>query len=361
MQKLTSSPKAKLTLRNAVLFLYGGLGILFILLMIAFLLYNVGTPEKSIAAGSIASVDTGMWGDDKTWNLDRIPVSNDEIIISDKEEVTITHNVYLENTIIKVYGTLKLKNSDLRLDETSTILIAKTGKIVSEGSEGNMLVIGSYSWVGNQINSIGIPSQLTSSGESSENLLPVELSYFKGSATHKNSVLLEWKTLSEANNSHFTIEKKAGASDFIKVDTVRGAGNSDLERLYTYEDKHVFAASVYYRLKQTDFDGNFKYFNIIHITTEKSANDSNSNIKIIQAGPNPFSEKFILLYNSPSDNHTEILLKSHDGKIQHREELKPVVGENEYTLPGSVNLAPGVYVVSLIQNGNSEHIKMIKK
>lgn len=361
MQKLSSKAQSKLTLRSAVVFLFGGLGAVFVLTLIGFLLYNLGSSDKSIAAGSISSVKTGLWVDNNTWNQKRRPGNHEEIIIAHKEEVTINHNLYLEKVTIKVYGTLKLKNSNLRLDETSTILIAKSGKLINEGPASNMLIIGDQPWIGSQINAIGAPAQLTSSGASSVDLLPVELSYFKGAAIDGHSVLLEWSTRSELNNSHFTIEKKVGESDFIFVDTVRGAGNSNHELLYSYEDKHVFAPSVYYRLKQTDFNGDFKYFNIINVTTDKALQSVNPSVKIVQAGPNPFTDKFILLYNSYNVHPIALKISTLNGKVVHQEELMPTTGQNEYVLSENIYLEAGVYIVTLTQNGRSDFVRMIKK
>lgn len=361
MQKLNSKAQAKLTLRNAVIFLFGGLGVLFVLFLAGFLLYNLGSSEKSIAAGSISSVKTGMWVENRTWNLHRKPIDNEEIVIAQKEEVTVTHNISLRNVTIKVYGTLKLNNANLKLDERSTILIAKTGRIVNAGHSATMLRIGSHTWLGDEVDAIGAPGQLTSSGLTSVDLLPVTLSYFKGTSTDNHSVILEWATQSELNNAYFTIEKKIGDSNFILVDTLRGAGNSNSEIKYSYEDKHVFASSVYYRLKQTDLDGNFKYFNIINVTTDQLGQATTPGVQIKTAGPNPFTDKFILLYNSSGNSNVELKISAMDGKVVHQERLAPIDGENEYTLPETVSMKKGVYIVALLQNGRSDSVKMIKK
>ncbi len=361
MQKLSSKVQTGVTLRRAVVFLFAGLGTMFALFLIAFLVYNLGSSEKSLAAGSICSVKTGLWVDNNTWNAKRRPSNHEEIIIAQKQEVIINHNLNLENVTIKVYGTLKFRNGNLRLDERSTILIAKSGKIANEGPGSNMLIIGSEPWIGNQIDAIGAPAQLTSSGASSVDLLPVEMAYFRGKATDNRTVLLEWSTKSELNNAYFTIEKKVGDSDFILVDTLRGAGNSNQEKYYEYEDKHVFASSVYYRLKQTDFDGDYKYFNIINVATNKSVNGGVAPLKILQAGPNPFTDKFILLYNSLGSNSLQLKISAINGKTVHQEALQPVDGENEFILPENVHLEAGVYIVTLTQDGRSEFVRMIKK
>lgn len=96
--------------------------------------------------------------------------------------------------------------------------------------------------------------------------LPIELLFLTG--THSDvGNLLEWKTASEHNNDYFTIERSTDASYFEAIGLVKGAGNSETLRSYTYLDGSFSDAGnlVYYRLKQTDFDRTTDYSPIISI------------------------------------------------------------------------------------------------
>ena len=42
-------------------------------------------------------------------------------------------------------------------------------------------------------------------------------------------------------------------------------GNSIFSKEYTYLDKPLQFGTIYYRLKQTDYNGDFEYFNMITI------------------------------------------------------------------------------------------------
>jgi len=98
-------------------------------------------------------------------------------------------------------------------------------------------------------------------------------------------VLTEWTTASETNNDHFTVERlsaealaKAGSLDAVNwemVGIVKGAGNSSTPRSYSLTDENPREAFplnkggqgvVYYRLKQTDYDGHFEYSDIVVVS-----------------------------------------------------------------------------------------------
>ena len=75
-------------------------------------------------------------------------------------------------------------------------------------------------------------------------------------------VKLKWSTASEQNNDYFTIEKSKDGLDYIIVTTLPGAGNSVYKIDYQAVDRDIEPGILYYRLKQTDINGEFKW-NII--------------------------------------------------------------------------------------------------
>lgn len=84
--------------------------------------------------------------------------------------------------------------------------------------------------------------------------LPIHLISF--SISKRNGfATLNWTTASELNNSHFDIERSDDGINFIKIDQVKGAGNSTSVINYAYADKNLSSDTKYYRLKQIDFDG----------------------------------------------------------------------------------------------------------
>lgn len=96
--------------------------------------------------------------------------------------------------------------------------------------------------------------------------LPVELVYFKGGRESGNKNYLSWLTASESNNNYFTVERSTDGTDFGHVVAlVPGAGNSNQEVNYNVYDEYPPTGINYYRLKQTDNNGDFAYSDIIFI------------------------------------------------------------------------------------------------
>lgn len=107
-------------------------------------------------------------------------------------------------------------------------------------------------------------SPFTIGSTGSANPLPVNLVAFYGE--NKNQVnQLRWITESEKNSDYFTVEKTTDGILFEPVGTRQGAGNSIYHTSYLLVDDNVEPVINYYRLKQTDFDGNSKYSNLISI------------------------------------------------------------------------------------------------
>jgi len=99
-------------------------------------------------------------------------------------------------------------------------------------------------------------------------VLPIELVYFDGFVSEDKSVLL-WTTFSELNNDYFTIERSQDGYDWEVIGTVDGAGNSSSVIDYRFFDNHPHDGVNYYKLKQTDYDGRFEYFDIISVKHEE--------------------------------------------------------------------------------------------
>jgi len=91
--------------------------------------------------------------------------------------------------------------------------------------------------------------------------LPVELVNFTAEVCNAD-VCLDWKTASELNNDHFSIERSVDAESWTEIKKVKGAGTSLRTLNYSAMDYEPLPGISYYRLKQTDFDKNFKYSKI---------------------------------------------------------------------------------------------------
>jgi len=94
--------------------------------------------------------------------------------------------------------------------------------------------------------------------------LPVELISFN--ATYSDGgILINWKTASEHNSSHFTLEKSRDGEDWTQIYTEQAAGNSSQLLTYNFTDIKSIDGLNYYRLQQYDFDGVYETFGPISV------------------------------------------------------------------------------------------------
>jgi len=98
--------------------------------------------------------------------------------------------------------------------------------------------------------------------------LPVELLYFNAEKKG-DGIKLSWLTASEINNDFFTVERSRDGINFVPLATIKGAGTSNVPIDYLFLDENPVGGVLYYRLRQTDFDGEESYSEI------KSVNISN--------------------------------------------------------------------------------------
>ncbi|MBK8621104.1 MAG: T9SS type A sorting domain-containing protein [Saprospiraceae bacterium] len=93
--------------------------------------------------------------------------------------------------------------------------------------------------------------------------LPVSLTSFTATC-NSEAIDLYWTTASEVNNHSFTVEKSTDGIHFSPLENIETKGNSPAYQNYLYTDYSPSFNRVYYRLKQTDFDGKFTYSHIIN-------------------------------------------------------------------------------------------------
>lgn len=92
-------------------------------------------------------------------------------------------------------------------------------------------------------------------------VLPIELQDFRV-VCKEGKAEITWVTATETNNDYFTVERSLDGKIFEEVGRVPGAGISKEFRSYSLTDGQTFSSAVYYRLKQTDYDGKYKYFQL---------------------------------------------------------------------------------------------------
>jgi hypothetical protein len=101
--------------------------------------------------------------------------------------------------------------------------------------------------------------------------LPVNLIAFEGKYSKtEQAVILEWSTTEEINNDRFEIESGSTPGAFKKIAEIAGKGNNQGTSYYAFTDNQSTGSTIYYRLKQIDWDGTFTYSRIISVARPES-------------------------------------------------------------------------------------------
>ena len=137
----------------------------------------------------------------------------------------------------------------------------------------------------------------------SESALPVELTSFSVSSVN-GKVILKWETATELNSYGFEIERSSSSDAdgmWELVGFVKGSGNSNSSKQYSFDDQSFSYGKVYYRLKMIDADGTFEYSNIICLSAEVP-----TQFALKQNYPNPFNPSTTIGYSVPKESRVAV-------------------------------------------------------
>jgi hypothetical protein len=174
---------------------------------------------------------------------------------------------------------------------------------------GGSVLNGTISGTKFTVNSASIPNGSFISLGSVDSPLPVEMASFTYSLNKRN-VTLNWKTTKEINNNGFDVERSSDNGKFEKVTFVKGSGNTNNSKEYSYTDANLNTGKYKYRLKQTDYNGNFEYHNL---SGEVNVGVP-SKYELSQNYPNPFNPSTKIDFSLPVDSKVSIKLYDISGK-----------------------------------------------
>ena len=195
-----------------------------------------------------------------------------------------------------------------------------------------------------------IGSNVTISGTSHEEPLPVSLTSFTGKG-QGSSVVLNWTTASEKGNSHFDILRSADGKTFNKIDRIEGAGTSENINRYSYTDTQPLRGTAYYQLRQIDFNGNSELSNIISVENELSGKNLQAYITA--------NGQVEVAYLSNKTSAAQLGIYDISGRKVINQLLQLQKGNNQISVP--VNLInAGVYVVRLAVGETEVVAKFLK-
>jgi hypothetical protein len=175
--------------------------------------------------------------------------------------------------------------------------------------------------------------------------LPVE--FLQLSATQKGGgVAINWSTSSEINNSYFDVEKSTDGNSFTAINRVKGAGNSSTIKNYGSYDSKPIQGFNYYRIKQVDLDGTFKYSDVVNI---KISFDK-TGISILS---NPFVNNITADIASPISQRLSVKLSDISGKVIAVDAWQVIKGSSRMVMNKVNNLSNGMYILTVTDDNGA--------
>ena len=160
---------------------------------------------------------------------------------------------------------------------------------------GNLLCSGG-AFGSSETNDIGCPTSL-----------PIELLSFTGKAEDDRN-FIEWDVLTEINCDYYIVEHSTNFVSWTEVGEVDGVGTTSNEQHYFLYDNRPVNSINYYRLKQVDMNGEFKFYGPIVVNRTSDNSDRvliNKTNLLGQKVSDDFEGQIILFY---SDGTKEISL-----------------------------------------------------
>lgn len=179
--------------------------------------------------------------------------------------------------------------------------------------------------------------------------LPVELLAFNV-ICQSDCQVLKWTTLSETENHGFYIERSVNGSQWETVGFVEGSGTSNQTQNYSFTDKNILNGNIYFRIRQTDFDGAFEYYGPVVASC-----DTEPVPGAVQVYPNPATSTVWIFSEESLPAIVEICHP--DGRVIFSR------GTEDLSIPVNLSiesLPHGLYYLRLLSTSGNQTVKLIK-
>ncbi|WP_026063134.1 DUF4955 domain-containing protein [Pedobacter arcticus] len=186
----------------------------------------------------------------------------------------------------------------------------------------------------------------------SASTLPISLISFTGKK-ETNGIRLNWKTASELNNDYFELLRSAEGLNFFSLTKVAGQGTSNKINNYSYLDNGAAQGTNYYKLKQVDQDGESSIADVV-VAVNNGLTDEETFVASFIS-----ETQLKVQFSAELGGNANIHITELSGKTVANHSFVAQKGLNSISLQ-TPSLAKGIYIVTLVQNGKTSSIKIIK-
>ncbi len=174
-------------------------------------------------------------------------------------------------------------------------------------------------------------------------VVALDLTRFTGQQVN-DMINLNWTTANEINVSHFEVERSVDGNTFSQIGSVNSIGNnSNTYTNYQLTDPSPLKGINFYRLKQVDKDGQFKYSAIVPVVFNYSI------VKELKINPNPVINQLNIALTLSESASLVCKIYTAEGRQVKVLYARSATGRNIVSSDVS-DLSAGMYIVVLISN-----------
>ena len=179
-------------------------------------------------------------------------------------------------------------------------------------------------------------------------VLPVEIIGLAAYGSSSNNITIAWATATETNNNYFMVQYSIDGTNFINYKEVKGAGNSNSRRDYTcIFTEDIVNYTPYFRLKQVDYNGNFKYSPVVTLGTMIGSPKS---LSLVNAYYNTDNSSIVSKFKLGAPAQISFSLYDISGQEVYASTNQFNEGDNQFLIPAPD--VSGIYIL-VYQNGSS--------
>lgn len=174
--------------------------------------------------------------------------------------------------------------------------------------------------------------------------LPVSFTGF-GAKKIDAGVQLIWNVAGERDVASYEVERSTTGANFTKLGSVAATNSA----AYFFVDNQPVSGTIFYRIKEVDVDGHFKYSTIARLNL--------SSVFQLRAYPSPARDQ-VTIEHSPTSKGS-INITTTDGRVVKQVDIKPDLNQAVINISA---LKAGMYIVRFTNaNGQTETTKLIKE
>ncbi len=185
--------------------------------------------------------------------------------------------------------------------------------------------------------------------------LPVSLLTFEASLLGED-VLVYWSVSEEKNLSGYDVEYSLDGLHFKSLTYVKSVNAQSSSRYSVTHHNPMFNSKyIYYRLRMRESDGKENLSKVVFVIIHGEQNKDE-----LSCWPNPFVSNIQLSVNASGNTNGEMRIADITGKIVHISTHKLLPGNNLIEISGLDYLKPGMYYLTLSNEGVFYFKKILK-